>query len=347
MDADNSDRLRLSLEAMEKPLINGLPEAITSICNQYYPKQSDSCQVDMAQSVGRRWQALAKIAVGINETSMAKGYFSMAIEVGYPYAHFDHLFLTVQDENEKWDAGDVVKSAYLGSESGDPRAQYLVALMQLEEKTQANFNIQQFLIAKLSNAKSVPTIGDSYFELAMLIKSGSVGSDLSYENLLMRSDFYGNINASLLMVDFLKEQQASPQNDQLIDKWLTKAAGYGFPKAQYNLAMKYSKDQKNSETLEKAARLLAGAAQQNLPEAQTALGVLLFYGNDVVTQDKEAGVQLLERAASVNDPVALFNLGMIWLGQDGDNSQKAGDYLSRSAALGSREARNFLDQIDM
>lgn len=341
MDTENPEHLKLALDAIEQPFIKGMPEAITAICKQFYSSQQESCELDMAQNKGQRWQALGKIAVGIEQPNMALRYFENAIQEGVAFAHFDALFLTVKTDPADWDAADVMARANIGATASDPRAQYLATLVQLQSIKDHEFEAKPFLIAQLAGLDNAPSIADSYYELAKFMKDDAINSDLSYEDVLIRSDFYGNTNASLLLVEFYQ----AAQNDEAMIVWLTKAAAYGFPRAQYNLAIQYSKNPADTDALEKSADLLVKAAKQDMPEAQTALGVLLFYGNDVVTQDLEAGVQLLERAASVDDPVALFNLGMIWLAQGSKHSQKSFDYLTRSAALGSQEAQSYLNQV--
>jgi len=336
-----------ALAAIEKAFLNGYEPAITTICLQVKPTSNATelaaCQADFIDNKHRQWQALGKLANSVRDFENSARYFQQAVDAGNPFSHFEKLFLEAQFKATNLKDIGVLESMYSGAQMGDPRAQYMLAAAQIAAKGNPEFDLSTWTIDQLAAMKSVPSVGDGYFRLAELMKAGKVSSDLSYEDVLQRADRYGNKNASLLLIELYSKAVNISDQGKKITFWTEKAAGYGYAQAQYNIATKLVQDS-GADNLKEAIKWLDLASQQGLAEAQTALGVMLYYGNDALSKDRITALQYLEAAAEKNNPEAYFNLGAINYAEAGSLTPNAIHYLRKSAELGNTEAQLLLNQ---
>lgn len=113
----------------------------------------------------------------------------------------------------------------------------------------------------------------------------------------------------------IEEAAAHPalhRDDREALRWINLAAQQGLPEAALALGVMLHDGRGTEPDHEAAARWYAVAAESGLPEAQANLGLLHFFGRGVA-RDHAVAAEWFTRAAEQDDPVALFNLGILKL----------------------------------
>ena len=158
--------------------------------------------------------------------------------------------------------------------------------------------------------------------------------------------------ASAADADVLKHQAVTAlQNDhpEQVVKMLAPVAEQAEPDLQLLLALAYIKLQSVDEKPQKGVPWLRKAAKSGSAQAQQIYGSLLFKGIRV-EKDTERGLYWLRRAALQDDPTALYNLGVAYLGGAGEQGAPSKPDLGlglvlRAANLGSQQAKDLLDRF--
>lgn len=118
--------------------------------------------------------------------------------------------------------------------------------------------------------------------------------------------------------------------------WTKRAADNGNILAIYNTAMNYYLGRGVNKNIDKAKEYYLKAANKDDTDAQYSLGKIL------IDENNKEGIKFLEKAAENNDPLALFDLGLLYC--DGDlvlkNINFCKNYWIKSAQLGNASA-NF------
>ncbi len=98
--------------------------------------------------------------------------------------------------------------------------------------------------------------------------------------------------------------------------WFKKAAEQGNAKGMYCLGCCYMKGFGLRQDVNKAVSWIEKSANLEFPPAEGALGTIYFNGQHGVPQDIEKGLKYTQRAAEHGDPVGLYGMGLILLGDD-------------------------------
>lgn len=127
--------------------------------------------------------------------------------------------------------------------------------------------------------------------------------------------------------------------------WLEKAAAANHPLANYNLAVALLGSRRNVD-LVRAVDLLRKAAEQEVPDAQYALAVLLREGQGVLQNSIEAG-QWMSRAATNGSLTAQVELAIMLFNGNGmaANEVRAARLFALAAGRGNAIAQNRLARI--
>ena len=123
---------------------------------------------------------------------------------------------------------------------------------------------------------------------------------------------------------------------------LSKLADEGHPEAQHFVGLMYEKGIGVKKNLRKAVSYYHRAADQNVGEAQSALGHMYLVGNAVLYKDADKAKQWLTRAADKEVPEAEYSLGLMHADQD---VAKAAQYLRSAAQHGVVEAEQALAKL--
>ncbi|MDR0549253.1 MAG: hypothetical protein LBI10_07620 [Deltaproteobacteria bacterium] len=124
-------------------------------------------------------------------------------------------------------------------------------------------------------------------------------------------------------------------------KWLQKAAGKGYPRAQYLLGIMSLDGQGFKKDVPYALELLNKAWEGQYPLAATKLGIIYFDGQ-LAPQDFDKAKELFQKAADLDEPLAINYLGRLRAeGLDGEpkDLDKAIEYYQKSAAMGDDHAQ--------
>ena len=109
-------------------------------------------------------------------------------------------------------------------------------------------------------------------------------------------------------------------------RWYKLAAEQGFYKAQFVVGLAYFFGDWSSvakQNFQEAVHWLRLSADQGDPDAQFNLGLMYLKGHGV-SQDHEAGMDLIERASEHDHPAALYHLGLAY--DLGDRVEPDDDY---------------------
>jgi TPR repeat protein len=117
--------------------------------------------------------------------------------------------------------------------------------------------------------------------------------------------------------------------------WYQLSAASGLVQAKVNLGTLYYWGDGVTRDVELASQLFREAASRGNGEAATYLGNMYYFGHGVA-QDRAAGEYWYSTGVKMHDPVATFNLGILFTGQNQHISDlpKAAQLLRRSADAG-------------
>jgi TPR repeat protein len=150
----------------------------------------------------------------------------------------------------------------------------------------------------------------------------------------MKKTLFVILIASLLGMTLIAKQSTRSADDNAV---LQEA------KSQYDLGMVYYKGKDLPQDYSEAYRLFRQAAENGLPEAITALGIMTRNGEGEEKNIKEAET-LFIKAAEMGNPDAQFNLGIMhYAGETGKVSFEEGaKWFKRAAEQGNVEAMENL-----
>jgi uncharacterized protein len=155
----------------------------------------------------------------------------------------------------------------------------------------------------------------------------------------------GDANAAFALGSLFLEGRGVERDPDRARTYFEEAAEKGHAPASYNLGLMLLNDG-TTDSIERAARLLAHAAEAEIPDAQHALGVLHARGRGVL-QDEARAAALFRRAAengsiagTVEYAIALFNgVGVA------TDEEEAAEYFRRAAFRGNAIAQNRLARL--
>lgn len=343
------DEIGAALTAIEPLVATGYEPALNLVCgfvNGYEPVATtpEECVTVLQETPEQRLISLTDLAIWAQEWDVAVGLLETRLAAGDLTAHFDRARLNFAAPKGMFDTAELMAALAASNTAQDPRGQYATVVSTLNE---ASGGALSPVVAELLSRKPKLRASDAYFELAKLIQTGAVSSDLSYVEVLRRADATGSPHAARYLAQyFISNPDLDPQGKER-QQWLAKAASVDDPVAQYNLALEIMNSADEAKPMDQAIALLDRSAAAGFVPAMNMLGATLFQNPGLLPQpaaDVQAqALGLMEAAAAKDDLHALFNLGNIYLSQE--DRPKAVTYLRKGAALGSQPARDLLGQI--
>ena len=109
--------------------------------------------------------------------------------------------------------------------------------------------------------------------------------------------------ANSIWVSFFLNGDGVAPNDEKAEYWLMKSAEQSHAGAQFNLALFYESGRAGDDSREKAPGWMRIAAQAGLPEAMTAMGLMVHKGADGAGF---SAADWFEKAAEAGDPQGQF-----------------------------------------
>lgn len=122
----------------------------------------------------------------------------------------------------------------------------------------------------------------------------------------------GDVNAQYKLGLLFEKGQGMPQNLAQAKAWLEKAAKQNHVGAMKQLGIIYLNDTNTPNHYQLAEKYFSQAAKLGDVSSQTNLAVLYLTGPGGIHQDSVKGIRLLNDAATHNDPVAQYNLSVIY-----------------------------------
>lgn len=343
-------RVGEAIGVIEPLVVSGYPAALNLLCGLVNGRDPVSfslneCVALMEESPPQRLMSLTELAIWAQEWRVADHLLDRRVEAGDVTAHFDRARLIQLAPPGHFETDALPKALTASALARDPRGQYAVVLQTLDGTSAGA--LRPVLVEILSRKPKLRP-ADAYFELAKLMQTGAVSSDLSYVEVLKRADAGGNAHAARYLAQYyLGNPQQDPAGVATVE-WLEKAAAQGDPVAQYNLALIMMQDSADEDAQRQAIAQLDRSAAAGFGPALNLLGATLWSKPELASSDTAAvtsrAVELMEAAAAKNDVDALFNLGNIAL-STGDRS-RALDHLRRAAILGSEPARALIGRLD-
>lgn len=338
-----------AIGTMQTPLKEGYPPAIGVICGLMNDYQAiaptpEGCVSMLEQTPQKRLAALTDSAIWALEWDVAQGLLNDRLADGDLTAHFDQARFLVLSQPDSLDVTTLIDALAKANDAQDPRGQYAYIVATLNAN--ADGALSPILVEILRRKPSL-SAGDAYFELAKLIQTGAISSDLDYVEILTRADRLGTVYAAGYLAQYyLSNPDLDPTGGEQ-SKWLAKAAAQGDSVAQYNIAFSIIDDAHNTRPISDAIALLDQSASAGFAPAMTLLGVTLWKDpslQNAPEQDvRERAVTLLQSAAERNDVNALFNLGSLLASQN--KAEQAAVYLQQAAALGHVPSQSMLIEI--
>lgn len=197
----------------------------------------------------------------------------------------------------------------------------------------------------LLKAKSEGNISAS-----LLLADYYLAQDSDEGKLMQARDIYqalaakGEANAQLKLGYLYVEGKGGPVDLKTAAYWFTKASKQGQPMAQFLLAQMYQRGQIGAGPNLKAAKKWYSASKNTFPRSALALGFIYDTSDDLYRQAADN-----YRLAAANDqPVALYNLGLIYEYGKGRtvNENKARDYYTKAAQKHQVQAMTRLAVMD-
>lgn len=332
------------------PLVAGgdIP-SLNLVCgfvNSYQPvaPTSADCVKVLENQPVQRLASLTDIAIWAQEWGTADTLIANRLTSGDQTAHFDRARLIFAAPKGTFDVADLAKSLELASAAQDPRGQYAAMVNALNT---SSAGVLSPVLSELLTRRPKLTASDAYFELAKLMQTGTISSDLSYVEVLRRADQTGNPNAARYLAQYYIANPAQDPTGSEQKTWMAKAAAANDPVAQYNLAVTLLNGSSDPRSGAEAIALLDRSASAGFVPAMNMLGATLYQRPELLNQPQSEvrtqALSLMEAAAAKDDLNALFNLGNIYLSLQ--DQPKAIEYLQKGATLGSAPSRDLLEQI--
>lgn len=343
------DRIGDALNTIAPLVRGGHRPSLNLICgfvHVYEPVSATEmeCVTVLETRADQRLISLTDIAIWAQEWDAAAQLIAQRLDLGDITAHFDRARLVYAAERGRFDPTDLATAIDNARRADDPRGQYAAVVSTLNAQADGALSP---VLAEILTRRPKLTVSDSYFELAKLIQTGAVSSDLSYTEVLRRADATGNLHAARYLAQYFLANPSQDPDGTQTQTWLTKAAQANDPVAQYNLAVSILNSAEPEMRMQQAIVLLDRAAAAGFVPAKNMLGATLWQNPDLLADDpaqvRTSALRLMEEAGLANDVNALFNLGNIHLFQQ--DLPKALEYLTKAAALGSEPARGLLDQF--
>lgn len=304
----------------------------------------EGCVTKLENQPELRLASLTDLAIWAQEWDVAASLVQQRASEGDITAHFDKARLVRAAPSGRFTGQDLLDALQQSAEKQDPRGQYAAVVLALD--VGANGALSPVL-AELLDRRPKLSAADAYFELAKLMQTGAISSDLDYVEVLRRADAGGNVHAARYLAQYYS---ANPQLDAAgaeRDKWMRKAANSDDPVAQYNLAVEMLAAPPEVRQMEEAVALLDRSASSGFAPALNLLGATLWQMPRLGTGEPEAvqdqAMKLMQAAAERNDANAHYNLGKIYLSRQ--DTEQALPYLRRASELGNTPARELLVQL--
>jgi TPR repeat protein len=314
--------------------------------NSYQPvaPTSTDCVKVLENQPVQRLASLTDVAIWAQEWVTAGALIETRLASGDQTAHFDRARLIVAAPAGTFDAADLVKSLELANAAQDPRGQYAAVVSALNVSSAGALSP---VLAEILLRRPKISASDAYFELAKLMQTGVISSDLSYVEVLRRADQTGNPNAARYLAQYYIANPSADPTGAEKQAWMAKAAAANDPVAQYNLAITLMNGTADATSMQEAIALLDRSAKAGFVPAMNMLGATLYQQPALLNQPEDEvraqALGLMEVAAAKDDLNALFNLGNIYLSLQ--DQPKAIEYLRKGATLGSEPSRSLLEQI--
>ena len=304
----------------------------------------EECVTALQNRPSQRLESLTDIAMWAQEWDVAATLLDKRFAQGDLTSHFDRARLIFAAPSGHFAEEDLQKNLDLAQAAQDPRGQYAAVVSALNLSSGGTLSP---VLTEILSRQPKMRAADAYFELAKLIQTGAVSSDLSYVEVLQRADATGNPDAARYLAQYYISNPDQDESGAERRVWLDKAAAANDPVAQYNLALTLMNNPDDPAPMANAVFLLDRAAATGFVPAMNMLGATLWQRPNLLPQTPEEvraqALGLMEAAAGKDDLNALFNLGNIHLSQQ--DQPTAVEYLRRAAALGSEAARELLVQI--
>ncbi|MBJ3784854.1 tetratricopeptide repeat protein [Devosia sediminis] len=189
----------------------------------------------------------------------------------------------------------------------------------------------------------LPTLADDWLKALLLFDAGRYEEPIA---LLTPLADAGDLGAQEILYAAYRNGYGVAVDDAAAVRWLEKSVAQGAPTAQAAMAHHYLEGRGVAMDSQKAVHWFTLAAQQGYAPAIHNLAVLTLAGRGVPA-DAEEGWRLLTWAAELDNPDALFTVGLDRLSRAGDGAafDLALADLRRAAQLGQREAHAVLGQL--
>jgi TPR repeat protein len=345
----NDDDIAGALKTIRPLVANGHEPSLNLVCgfvNGYEPVAAtpEACVIALQEQPTQRLASLTDLAIFAQEWDTAADLIATRLDGGDQTAHFDRARLIYAAPKGRFDPADLMAALEQSNAAQDPRGQYATVVNTLNASSGGAITP---VLTELLTRQPKLKASDAYFELAKLMQTGAISSDLSYVDVLLRADQTGNPHAARYLAQYYA---ANPELDPTGNQrtlWTAKAAGTDDPVAQYNAAIAILNSPDAAKPMGEAVALLDRSAAAGFVPALNMLGATL-YQNPGLLEQPAAEVQaqalaLMEQAAAKDDLNALFNLGNIYLYLQ--DQPKALGYLRKGASLGSEPAQALLDQL--
>lgn len=338
-----------AIVAIDPVLSLGYPPALNLICgiiNDHEPiaATADECVRRLEHIPRQRRASLTEIAVWAQEWDTAYWLIDQRIANEDPTANFDLARVMLAAPPGDFDAARLMQAIESSNRAMDPRGQYAHAVSILNISADGALNP---VLVEMLTRRPKMTASDAYFELAKLIQTGAVSSDLRYVDVLLRADTLGNPSAARYLAQFYLSNPDQDPTGSESRRWLMKAATSGDPVAQFNMAIMMMNESGDARVLTAAIEYLDLSASAGFVPAMNTLGTILWQNPALLPRDETAvqqlAIELLELAAEKGDVNALFNLGNINLSQN--EIEKALPYFQKAARLGNDQAKAIFDQL--
>jgi TPR repeat protein len=333
-----------------EPLVSvGYGPALETLCEFVVARPSArigqaECLAAVKDSQSERLHHLTELSLTAQEWQFAEELINQRLKDGDATAHFDYAKFKVLSQPDAPGLVDVVEQVRLSSESGDPRGQYALIVLSLSQN--ANGLLDSAFARTLIRTPTL-TAGDAYFELSKLMQTGTISSDLSYVEILRRSDQAGNQYAAGYLSQYFLNNLGLDPDSENASYWLEKAALNGDHVAQYNWALRLYERASSSNDMAAAVSFLNASAAAGFRPAITQLGVVFWKAPELAATTPEEGRQIslqwFEKAAELGDPNAMFNLGQVYLNTG--RIDEGATLLASSAELGNTAAAELLSRI--
>lgn len=300
---------------------------------------AEECVTTLEDTPAERLESLSEIALWAQEWDVAGELVERRIAEGDLTAHFDKARLIHAAPAGRFGVEDLLKALQDSNAARDPRGQYAAVVHTLNVNSAGALSP---VLTEILDRQPKFTASDAYFELAKLMQTGAISSDLSYVEVLRRADATGNPHAARYLAQYYIANRDQDPTGAERQAWMAKSAASGDPVAQYNRAVAIL-DQPGGT--EEAIALLDRAAGAGFAPAMNLLGATLWQKPDLLAglpQDLDP-MKLMEAAAERGDANAHFNLGNIHLSQR--DRSRAMPHLRRAAELGNQPARDLLERL--